>query len=228
MTELLQIQGMSCGYNGSTVLSNVDLTVAAGQVVAVLGGNRAGKTTLLHAVIGLVRTHAGTIILNGIDITRTLTWRIARHGVAIVPQQRRPFASLTVAEHLALAQPAHRRRSRPPAWTRARVLQLLPPLRARLNHRAQQLSGGEAQLLAVAQALLRQPKLVLLDEPSQGLAPALLTTLTDVIADLADGGVGIVLAEQNLSVVTAVAHHAIDVEHGRVVGLDHARSPGTA
>ena len=168
MTALLQVAGLRAGYAGGTVLHGVDLTVEQGRAVALLGRNGAGKSTLLAAVMGLLRPTAGTVSLQGRDLAGRPAHQVARAGVALVPQGRRVFADLTVDQNLQVATG----RRTTGQWTPARVYELLPQLAERRRHRADQLSGGEQQMLAVARALLLNPRVLLLDEPSDGLAPA--------------------------------------------------------
>jgi len=214
---LLEVRGLTAGYAGSTVLHGVDLAVPAGTVVGLLGRNGVGKSTLVSAVMGLLRPYTGVVLLDGVDLAGRPPDALARAGVGLVPQGRRVFASLTVAEHLMIAARAGRRaRSRPGAWTRDRVLALLPRLGERLRHRGDQLSGGEQQMLAIARALLTNPRLLLLDEPSDGLAPALVAQVGEVIAELAGGGIGILLVEQNLHLAFEVAQRIAVMEKGRI------------
>jgi branched-chain amino acid transport system ATP-binding protein len=160
---VLRVSRLSAGYGGGTVLHDIDLTVGTGRVQAVVGRNGAGKTTLVHAIAGLLSPYSGTVDVSGTDLAGAPAYRIARAGVGLVPQGRRVFASLTVAEHLRLIPSG-------PMWTPDRVLDLMPRLAQRLRHRGDQLSGGEQQMLAIARALLTQPRLLLLDEPCEGLA----------------------------------------------------------
>jgi branched-chain amino acid transport system ATP-binding protein len=215
MTALLEVASLSCGYGAATVLTDVSVTVHTGEIVAVLGRNGAGKTTLINTIMGLLPPTDGTVRLDGRPIGGSSTWRIARLGVALVPQGRRVFGPLTVAEHLALFKPTAG------AWTETAVLELLPSLRQRLRHRGSQLSGGEQQMLALARALLANPRLLLLDEPTEGLAPVVARQVADTIRHLADAGTTIVIAEQNLGIVRAVADRSIALSGGTLAaGLD--------
>jgi len=216
----LSIRGLVAGYAGSAVLHGVDLDVPADGVVALLGRNGVGKTTLVSTVMGLVRRSAGTVRLGEVDLSGRRPDAIARAGVALVPQGRRVFAALTVAEHLALVDRlAARRRARRgnSRWSRAEVIELLPRLGERLGHRGDQLSGGEQQMLAVARALLTNPKLLLLDEPSDGLAPGVVRQIGEAIGQLAGEGIAILLVEQNLRFAFSVADRVAVMEKGRVV-----------
>lgn len=204
---MLDLTGLTSGYHGGEVLHGIDLTVRPGTVHAVCGHNGAGKTTLLHSVAGFVTPTGGTVHLDGTDLTGCAAHRVSRAGVGLVPQGRRVFASLTVAEHLRLSQRRAHRRTHPsgPPWSRKRVLALLPRLGDRLTHRGAQLSGGEQQMLALARALLGQPRVLLLDEPTEGLSPALATQLGDLIRTLADDGIGVLLASPAAATAASVA-----------------------
>jgi branched-chain amino acid transport system ATP-binding protein len=214
-TPLLRVRGLRAGYHGAPVLHDLDLDVADGAVLAVLGRNGAGKTTLLNTLAGL-HPAAGSVELAGSPLPDQ-PHRIAGAGVAIVPQGRRLF-DLTVAEHLRIAATAARRRSTPGRrWNRDDILTLLPPLQARLQHHAAYLSGGEQQMLALARALLTHPRLLLLDEPSEGLAPAIVDQLTHAIQRIATDGVTVLLAEQNLHLALDLADRIIVLDRGRTV-----------
>ncbi|MEV6932371.1 ABC transporter ATP-binding protein [Dactylosporangium sp. NPDC051485] len=209
----LSVEGLRAGYGGGTVLHGVDLTVPSGTALAVLGRNGAGKTTLVHAICGLIRPRAGHVRLDGDDLAGRPAHRVARAGVALVPQGRRVFASLTVAEHLRLSR-------RKGDWTVPRVLELLPRLDERRRHRGDQLSGGEAQMLAIARALLTQPRLLLLDEPCEGLAVDLAERVRAVVAELARGGLTVLLVEQQPEHALAVADRVALLADG-VVAATH-------
>lgn len=188
----LRVDDLRAGYRGGgTVLHGVDLAVAPGEVHAIVGANGAGKTTLLATIAGLLRASSGRVVLAGRDVTGWPAHRRARGGLGLVPQGRRVFAGVTVAEHLALAR---RRHAAGPRWTTERVLELLPQLAARLGHRGELLSGGEQQMLAIARALLIQPRVLLLDEPTEGLAPIVAAQIRDLVPSLAASGLAILLA----------------------------------
>jgi branched-chain amino acid transport system ATP-binding protein len=197
---LLQVHGLRAGYHGADVLHGVDLDLRRGTVHAVLGRNGAGKTTLLNTLAGLHPARDGRIRIDGPDLHHGHPATTAQ--VAIVPQGRRLFAQLTTSEHLRLAA-----RRQPPGqrWNLDALLELMPSLRDAMNRRPAQLSGGQQQFLALARALLTGPKLLLLDEPTEGLAPALITHLQQVLLQLADSAQTVLLAEQNLGFARAVA-----------------------
>src|SRR6266545_1070109 len=223
---MLRVEHLRAGYGGGTVLHGITLTVSAGDVHAIVGHNGAGKTTLLHAIAGLVRPAAGHVHVDGRDLTGLPAHRIARAGVALVPQGRRVFASLTVAEHLTLPRAG---RTRPaPTWTVRRVLDLLPGLAGRLAHRGGQLSGGEQQMLAIARALLTQPRLLLLDEPTEGLAPAVAQQIRDVIATLAAEDVAVLLATPQLALAAGRARSISVLDTGRIVATSDSDTDRTA
>jgi branched-chain amino acid transport system ATP-binding protein len=211
---VLEVRGLRSGYRRSTVLQGIDLDVAAGQVLGLLGRNGVGKTTLVHTLMGLVTPSAGTVRLEGVDLAGRRPDVVARAGVALVPQGRRVWAPLTVTEHLDLA--ARRGRGRGP-WDVPRVLELLPRLGERRRHAAGQLSGGEQQMLAIARALLTNPRLVLMDEPSDGLAPAVVDLVGHAIGGMKAEGTTLVVVEQDLHLAFAVADEIAVVDKGRVV-----------
>ncbi|MCY0931837.1 ABC transporter ATP-binding protein [Streptomyces sp. H27-H1] len=213
MKPFFSVRELRSGYAGGVVLDGVDLDLDAGGIVAVLGRNGVGKTTLISTVMGFVRPYEGSVVLDGREIARARVDVIARAGVGVVPQGRRVFAPLTVAEHLAIASG----RPAPGPWTRARVLDLLPRLGERLGHRGNELSGGEQQMLAIARALLRNPRLLLLDEPSDGLAPAIVSQVGEVIQEVAAQGMSVVLVEQNLGLAFSVAKNIAVMQKGRIV-----------
>jgi len=213
VTALLEVQGLRAGYGGSAVLHGVDLTLGEGKAVALLGRNGVGKSTFLWAVMGLLRPSAGSVRLRGRELAGRPANLVARAGVALVPQGRRVFADLTVEQNLQVA--AGRRRTGP--WTPQRVYQVLPQLAERRRHRADQLSGGEQQMLAIARALLLNPSLLLLDEPSDGLAPAVVARVGQLLGELRDQGLSVLLVEQDLRSAFAVADEVAVMRKGEIV-----------
>jgi branched-chain amino acid transport system ATP-binding protein len=214
---MLNIAGLNTHYGASHVLQGVDLAVPAGRICSVLGRNGVGKTTTLRTVMGLVPASGGQVMLDGADITGWPPHRVARAGVAYVPEGRLIFPDLTVVENIRVAE---RKPSR--TWPLSRLMELFPPLRERASSRGGYLSGGEQQMLAIARALVSDPKVMLLDEPSQGLAPLVVRELAEVIRRLPSEGVTILLIEQNMRLAEAVADEIHIMVKGRVV---YAASP---
>ncbi|WP_068259613.1 ABC transporter ATP-binding protein [Janibacter limosus] len=208
----LRIADVEAGYGGSTVLTGVDLHVGAGETVALLGRNGVGKTTLMSTVMGFVSTQRGSIHVGGEDITGLPTHARARAGVAIVPQGRRVFAPLTVHNNLRIAEGKHSGE-----WSLERVYELMPRLRERRTNRGDQLSGGEQQMLAIGRALLLGPRVLLLDEPSDGLAPAIVQQVMGIVRELAQEGITVLLVEQDLRAAFSVADRVVVMEKGRIV-----------
>ncbi len=209
---MLSLEAIDCYYGGVRVLKQVSLHVGAGEVLGLLGRNGAGKTTTLKAIMGLVRPRAGRIVLDGSDLAGLKAHDIPRLGIAYVPQGRRLFAGLSVAENLRmglLARGSGRE-------TLDRVLGLFPILGERLGQRAGTLSGGEQQMLATARALCLDPRLLLLDEPSEGLMPGLVDRLLDTIAGLKADGVAVLLVEQKVEAALRVADRIAFLENGEV------------
>jgi branched-chain amino acid transport system ATP-binding protein len=211
MAELLALEGVASGYGESVVLEDARLVLAHGETAAVLGRNGAGKTTLLTTMLGLTRLHRGTIRWQGRDVTRWAAHRRAGAGMGWVPQERGMWRSLTVDEHLACV-------ARPGPWTIERVKALFPRLAERRSHRGMQLSGGEQQMLAIARALVTNPRLLLLDEPMEGLAPIMVQELADALRALAAAGsMALVLVEQHPRIALSLAPRALVMERGRIV-----------
>jgi branched-chain amino acid transport system ATP-binding protein len=224
---MLHIDALHAGYGRGTVLHDIDLHVRPGTVHAIVGYNGAGKTTLLHTIAGLHPPRRGRIRLAGQDVTSWPAHQRVRAGIALVPQGRRVWASLTVAEHLRLAtRPARHRGGL--AWTRVRVLELLPQLAARESHRGGQLSGGEQQMLAIARALLTQPRLLLLDEPTEGLAPSLAVKIQHLVGQLTGtgpGGLTVLLAAPHPDLAAAVAGQVTVLTAGAATTLPGLPDP---
>jgi branched-chain amino acid transport system ATP-binding protein len=210
---VLSIEKISVGYGIRPVVRDLSTTVRRGEVVAILGINGAGKTTLLHGLIGFNPLFAGTVRLDGTAIGGGRSHEISRHGLTLVPQGRRIFKSLTVRENLALAQ----RRARPGRWNMEAVLDLFPRLRERMQHYGNQLSGGEQQMLAWARALVTNPSFILMDEPTEGLAPRFVRLLGELIPRLKAEGIGILLAEQNIEFASSVADRLLIMVNGCVM-----------
>jgi branched-chain amino acid transport system ATP-binding protein len=209
---MLSIQGLNTHYGASHILHGVDLQVSRGRIAAVLGRNGVGKTTTVKTIMGLVAPSGGSVTLDGTPITAWPPHRVARAGVAYVPEGRQIFPDMTVVENIRVAQ-------RKPAreWPLEKLLQLFPSLDERQRNRGSQLSGGEQQMLAIARALASDPTVLLLDEPSQGLAPLVVRELARVIRLLRDAGVTILLIEQNMKLAEVVADELHIMVKGRMV-----------
>ncbi|HTD48773.1 MAG: ABC transporter ATP-binding protein [Bacillati bacterium ANGP1] len=213
---MLSIEDIHTYYGDSYVLQGVSLEVRPRTAVALLGRNGMGKTTLIRSIIGFARPRQGRVLFEGRDITRLPSHQIAHLGIGLVPQGRRIFPSLTVLEHLSVAARADGAVGNEP-WTLDRVFGLYPRLRERHAHRGSMLSGGEQQMLAIARALTTNPRLLLMDEPSEGLAPLLVRELGGSIGRLKEAGLSILLVEQNLPMALAIADEVYVLSKGRVV-----------
>jgi branched-chain amino acid transport system ATP-binding protein len=215
-TALLEVRGLVAGYTGAPVLHEVDLEVPEGVIVAVLGANGAGKTTLLRTISGLIKPWAGSIRFGGAEIGGTAVERIVQSGLAHVPEGGGVITELTVAENLRLGGLWRADKADVAAAT-DEVYQLFPILRERQKSFGQQLSGGERQMLAIGRALVARPKLLLLDEPSLGLAPRITTQIMDLLRRLCDQrGLTVLLVEQNVRAALAVAQHGVILGLGRI------------
>lgn len=214
----LEVRGLAAGYGRLSVLHGVDLDAGDGQLVAVIGANGAGKTTLLRALSGLIPASGGTVRLAGADVTGYGPEKLARAGLAHVPENRLVFPSLTVEDNLVLG--AYTRRRQPAAeraQARDRALALFPRLQPRLQQAAGTMSGGEQQMLAIARGLMAQPRVLVLDEPSVGLAPRLVGEIFAALGRLRDDGLTLVAVEQNARAAFAVADSVYVMDRGRVV-----------
>ncbi|HXD42232.1 MAG TPA: ABC transporter ATP-binding protein [Ramlibacter sp.] len=211
MTDLLQVDDLSAGYGEAVILDRVSLSLSAGETMALLGRNGTGKTTLINTLAGATRQHGGTIRLAGIDLHRLPSHERAAAGIGWVPQERNIFKSLTVHENLTAV-------ARPGPWTPARVYEMFPRLAERTHNLGTQLSGGEQQMLAVGRALALNPRLLLLDEPLEGLAPIIVKELLRAIARITrDEGLSAIIVEQHPQAILAISHRAVVLDHGSVV-----------
>jgi len=210
---ILQVEGLEVCYGKSTALHGIDLEVAEGEVAALLGRNGSGRSTTLKAIMGMVPPKQGRIRFAGQDITGSEPYRVARAGIAYVPEERRVFANLTVAENLTLAA----MRGREGYWTPARIGELFPILTERARQPARTLSGGQQQMLAIGRALAANPGLILLDEPLEGLAPSVALTVEDAILALKGRGTTMLLVEHNSEMALRVADRGSILELGKVV-----------
>jgi branched-chain amino acid transport system ATP-binding protein len=209
MREVLALKHLRAGYGEAVVLSDLSLTLGEGEVLALLGRNGTGKTTLINAIVGVVTRFSGKILLAGENITKQRADQRARAGIGWVPQERNIFKSLTVEENMtAVAQPG--------AWSVEKVYALFPRLKERRDNFGNQLSGGEQQMLAVGRALTLNPKVLLLDEPTEGLAPVIVDELMAALAGIARSGMGMIVVEQSARKILKLASRAIILERGAI------------
>ena len=210
---VLEVEGLRAGYGPAEILFGVSLRLARGEVAALMGRNGAGKSTTLKAIMGLVPPRAGRVRFAGRDIAGLAAFRIARLGLGYVPEDRRIFTDLTVAENLEVGRrPAEGR----DAWTPERLFEVFPNLASMRNRRAAAMSGGEQQMLAIARTLMGNPEAVLLDEPSEGLAPVILELMADAVLRMKREGLSVLLSEQNFDFAAAVADRAYVIERGEI------------
>jgi branched-chain amino acid transport system ATP-binding protein len=211
MADILEIEHLSAGYGNAVVLGDVSLSVPEGQSLALLGRNGMGKTTLLNSIMGVTRRRSGTIRLGGVDITKLPPEQRAHVGIGWVPQERNIFRSLTVEENMTAV-------ARKGPWDVARVYEMFPRLRERRTNMGNQLSGGEQQMLAVGRALVLNPRLMLLDEPTEGLAPIIVQELMAALSRIVrDEGLSTIIVEQHAQKILQVTHQAAILERGAVV-----------
>jgi branched-chain amino acid transport system ATP-binding protein len=207
----LEVAGLQTYYGKSHILKGVSLTAEEGAITTLLGRNGAGKTTTLRSLMGLTPPREGSVRIFGTDTTHIATYRIAALGVGYVPEGRRIFPNLTVEENLKVPI------ERPGPWSVPRVYELFPRLAERRDNRGRQLSGGEQEMLAIARALLLNPRLLILDEPSQGLAPLIVKEVFRIVAQMRQEGISVLLVEQNVRMSLAIADHAFVLDSGKIV-----------
>ncbi|MBM3819215.1 MAG: ABC transporter ATP-binding protein [Acidimicrobiia bacterium] len=221
MADLLEIAGVTAGYGATVILEDVTAAVKQGEALAVLGRNGVGKTTLMRTMAGHTTLHRGRIALDGRDVAALPSWKRARLGIGLVPQEREVFPSLTVLENITVATGLHRRSGEAAkAWSIERIFELFPPLADRRTNLGTQLSGGEQQMLSIGRALALQPKILLLDEPFEGLAPTIVETLVAVFQELRRAGLSIVLTEQHARLALEMTDNAVALVRGRIVVRD--------
>ncbi len=207
---MLVVEGLQAGYGEAQVLHDIHLSVGQGQVVTLLGRNGMGKTTTISTIFGLLAARGGRVSIDGRDVTRAAPHRIARAGLGLVPEGRQVFPTLDVRENLiATARPGH--------WTLSRVLELFPRLSERMGHKGSELSGGEQQMLAIGRALMTNPRLIVLDEATEGLAPLIRDEIWSCLARLKSQGEAILIVDKNLSALTRFADRHVVIEKGRTV-----------
>jgi branched-chain amino acid transport system ATP-binding protein len=207
----LELDGVFAGYGETVVLEDIRLSVGAGETVSVIGRNGVGKSTLLATIMGHTTLHQGQVVLHGQDISQLATYRRVTAGLGLVPQEREIFPSLTLLENLEVA-------ARPGPWTVETVFELFPRLAERVSNRGNQLSGGEQQMLAIGRALIGNPSVLLMDEPSEGLAPVIVEELARAVKKLAqESGLALVLVEQNSRLALDIAPRAVVMDRGRIV-----------
>jgi branched-chain amino acid transport system ATP-binding protein len=220
---LLQLDNVMTFYGPIRALNNVSIRIEPGEIVCLLGGNASGKSTTMKTILGMVRAAAGTIMFGGERIDRLPTQSIVARGISLVPEARRLFGRMTVRENLALG--AFGRRYRPAAELAVdheRVLSLFPRVKERLDQYAGTLSGGEQQMVAIGRALMARPKLLLMDEPSMGLAPVFVDQVFDIVRTINQQGTTILVVEQNAAVALGIANRGYVLQSGRIVSADSA------
>jgi branched-chain amino acid transport system ATP-binding protein len=210
---LLEVKNLNSGYGDVQVLRDVSMEINEGEIVALLGSNGAGKTTLFRTIIGLNRVWSGKIIFDGIDITNAPSEFIVKKGISIVPEGRRLFAGMTVTENLTMGAYVNRKNIEIKIQ---KIFDLFPRLFERRNHLAGDLSGGEQQMLAIGRALMNEPKLLLIDEFSLGLAPAVVESLIKIVSDINREGVSILIVEQDVQMILEITHRAYVIEVGSI------------
>ena len=208
---MLEIQGLTGGWGQTTVVENLDLVLAPGETVAIIGRNGVGKSTLLELIVGRAQRRTGLVLLGGSDISDIPIHARAVAGLGYVPQEREVFKSLTVKEHFAVAE-------RPGRWSEEAIVSLFPSLGRRINNLGSQLSGGEQQMLSIARALIGNPKILLMDEPSEGLAPVVVEQLVSAMRSVVgDSTLSVLLVEQRVDIALDLASRCLIMDRGRVI-----------
>ena len=211
---LIEARGLHTFYDQSHILRGVSLSLKRGEALGLMGRNGMGKTTLIRTIMGLVRPRAGNVLIAGEDMTRAPAFRVAQRGIAYVPEGRGIFGSLSVRENLQIAE---RSREGAQEWTTARVLELFPRLGQRINNGGDQLSGGEQQMLAIARALLTNPRVLILDEATEGLAPLIRDEIWKTVRLVRESGIATLLVDKSVSDVAAIADRVIILVKGEIV-----------
>jgi branched-chain amino acid transport system ATP-binding protein len=212
---LLEVRNLNVAYGDAPAVWDASLSIAAAGIVSVVGPNGAGKSTLINAIAGVLRSTSGQVLLDGTDISRVASHRVCEHGVAIVPEGRRLFTHMSVLENLELGAYARPRSQLQESLEE--VFSLFPILRERKHQVSGSMSGGQQQMVAIGRALMARPRLLLMDEPSLGLSPAVVDDMFRIIATINQRGVAVLLVEQNITKALELAHHAYVIEQGRIV-----------
>jgi branched-chain amino acid transport system ATP-binding protein len=215
VTTLLEVEGLHAHYGKSHILHGVGFAIGVGEIVSLLGRNGSGRSTTLKTIMGLVRPTAGAVRLDGVDLAGRRAFRIARAGIAYVPEEREIFANLTVDENLRLG--IQKARAGSQAWSSEQMYDYFPQLKERRNTHAGLLSGGEQQMLTICRSLLGNPRVVLIDEPTEGLAPKIVKVVAEVIFDICRKGVAVLLVEQKLTIAMRIAKRVYVMGHGQIV-----------
>ena len=215
MSMLLEVQDLHAHYDKSHILHGVSLTIAPGEIVSLLGRNGSGRSTTLKTIMGLVMPTGGHVRLEGTDLAGERAYRIARAGIAYVPEEREIFANITVEENMRIGVQAAR--GGVPHWNIEQMYAFFPQLKDRRNTAAGMLSGGEQQMLTMCRALLGNPRVILIDEPTEGLAPKIVEVVTDMIRDICQQGVSVLLVEQKLTIAMRVSKRVYVMGHGQIV-----------
>ena len=215
MTRLLEVEGLHAHYDKSHILHGVDLAIAQGEIVSLLGRNGSGRSTMLKAIMGLVAPTGGHVRLQGVDLAGERAYRIARAGIAYVPEEREIFANITVDENMRIGMQAAR--AGVPEWAPEQMYAYFPQLKERRRIAAGMLSGGEQQMLTICRSLLGNPRVILIDEPTEGLAPKIVEVVTNVIRDICRQGVSVLLVEQKLTIAMRVSQRVYVMGHGQIV-----------
>ena len=215
MTPVLELDSVHAHYDKSHVLQGVSMNVGRGEIVSLLGRNGSGRSTTLKSIMGLVRPTGGRVVLDGKDVAGKRAFRIACSGIAYVPEEREIFANITVAENMRIGMQPPRQGA--PSWTVEQMYGFFPQLRERCNTAAGMLSGGEQQMLTMCRALLGNPRVILIDEPTEGLAPKIVEVVTEMIREIRKCGVSVLLVEQKLTVAMRVSDRVYVMGHGQIV-----------
>ena len=215
MSALLEVTDLHAHYDKSHILRGVHLTIGKGEIVSLLGRNGSGRSTTLKAIMGLVPPSAGSVRLDGAELAGVRAFRIARAGLAYVPEEREIFANLTVDENMRIGMQTARRGA--PQWTPEQMYGYFPQIKERRDTQAGMLSGGEQQMLTICRSLLGNPRVILIDEPTEGLAPRVVEVVTEVVRDICRRGVAVLLVEQKLTIALRVAERVYVMGHGQIV-----------